>query len=460
MTPARPPILSVGVKTATALYTYVPADAVDIILDTGLHSSKSLLDKPELLEQAAKGRNKSPEEFRKKVEEGLRTWKAYALKGPNAVFHPIPDSQELEPNHPTKERKLVPLKIDLDRLMRDHPKTKLYGMELVPYASSRSPGSRHHYIGEAKIKSLASRTPKKYWSSYNDEEHQGLYAPDVPHVAIHTPEGFVSGKYLSKLAQVDHRTSPMISSATFRSAYDEGVKLAFQKLAVAVQLRPVAPITPGVSPVASQHFAQNYGKAQAPSKPQGTAAPTPQGQQGQQAQQGPTTARERRTAAPPQQGSGAPQAPAQQHPTEPAKKNEQAKPTQAHATPNEATQAKPMGQQPPTQPMPIQLNQPAAASPAPAAPATPPPQAAPQAATPAAPQTPPQPAVAAPPAGTPPTPQQPLHNYGLMPMLGAGALGFGMGRMTQQPSPYPDLNSDPNQLEGARYAMELLGIHR
>jgi hypothetical protein len=186
MTPPRPPILSVGVKTASALYTYVPADAVDTILDGGLHSGKSLLDKPELLALAAKGRNVDVDTFRKKVESGLKTWKAYALKGPNAVFHPIPESQELEPNHPTKERKLVPLKIDLDRLLRDHPKTKLYGMELTPYATSRSPSSRHHYIGDKKIDALASMTPKKYWSSYNDEEHQGLYAPDVPHVAIHT----------------------------------------------------------------------------------------------------------------------------------------------------------------------------------------------------------------------------------------------------------------------------------
>lgn len=190
---------------ARTLYSYVPTSALDAILKDGLHSGKSLLDNPASLKAAAKGRGKDPKDFEKEIRENLGTWKRYASQGPNAVFHLIPSDAKLLENHPTKTNKLTPIAIDVDALMRDQPDTKFYGMELKPYEKSDKPGTRHHYIDDAKMRALHAQTPAAYWSTYNDIEKKGLYAPDVPHVAIHTPTGHVPAKYLKSVESTEKK---------------------------------------------------------------------------------------------------------------------------------------------------------------------------------------------------------------------------------------------------------------
>ena len=200
--PDGAPFIRDSVKEGSALYTYVPKDAVADILENGLHSGKSLLKNTAQLEAAAKGRGETPKEFRKTLQRKMKSsWDRPTLLGPNAVFHDIPAGQELSKKHPTKVRELTLLAIDFEKLKADNPGMKLYGMELKPYQEGAAEG-RHRFIGAAKVKQLQDMSPEEYWRTYNDVEDRGLYAPDVPHVSLHTPSGLVEGKYLSKVGSL------------------------------------------------------------------------------------------------------------------------------------------------------------------------------------------------------------------------------------------------------------------
>ncbi len=86
------------------------------------------------------------------------------------------------------------------QLQADHPKTKLYGMELKPYEKGVSkPGERHHYIGAKAQDALYESDAQEQWGKYNDIEDRGLYAPDVPHVSVHIPGGVIPPKYITRM---------------------------------------------------------------------------------------------------------------------------------------------------------------------------------------------------------------------------------------------------------------------
>ena len=183
---------------SSVLYSYVSTDARDQVAKDGLLSGKALLTRPDLLEVAAKARGVTSAEFAKGIQDNLASWKGYSSRGPNAVFHPIPEGQVLSDKHPTKTRKLDLYQIDLGRLLADQPKTKLYGMELKKYEPDKSkPGERHHYIGEKAVAKLQDAGPEALWGRYNDVEDRGMYAPDVPHVSVHTPSGSIPAAYLT-----------------------------------------------------------------------------------------------------------------------------------------------------------------------------------------------------------------------------------------------------------------------
>lgn len=193
-------------KTAQDLYSYVPKNALADILKNGLHSGKSLIENPKSLHLAAVARDTTDKEFKATIEQDLAdSWAAtrHSVEGPNAVFHLIPEDQKLSDKHPVKSRGLVPVKIDVTALKKDHPETRFYGLEMKPFDDSNYAGRRHHFLGKNTLEKLYAQSPKKYWSTYNDIEDRGLYAPDVPHVAIHTPSGLVPAKYITKVAALE-----------------------------------------------------------------------------------------------------------------------------------------------------------------------------------------------------------------------------------------------------------------
>lgn len=181
------------------VYSYVPKQALSTILEEGLFSGEALLKRPDLLELAAQSRDLSPRKFKKDIEDNLRSWSKESSKGPNVVFHLIPESQKLSKKHPTKKFKLIPIKINLTELLAEYPDTKIYGMELKPYGDKVTPKERHHFLNTKEVSELLAMSPKEMWGRYNDIEDKGLYAPDVPHASIHCNNGVIPAKYIQRM---------------------------------------------------------------------------------------------------------------------------------------------------------------------------------------------------------------------------------------------------------------------
>lgn len=184
------------------VYSYVPKQVLEAVLTDGLYSGEALLKRPDLLELAAKARGLSAKEFKKDIEKNLKSWSKDSSKGPNVVFHLIPESVKLSKKHPTKKYNLVPIKINLTQLLVDYPDAKIYGMELEPYVEGKSvPKNRHHFLTSKELNELFVMSPKEMWGRYNDIEDRGLYAPDVPHASIHCNNGVIPPKYIQKMVK-------------------------------------------------------------------------------------------------------------------------------------------------------------------------------------------------------------------------------------------------------------------
>lgn len=181
------------------VYSYVPKNALKIILEEGLYGGQALLKRPDLLEFAAKGNNISAKEMQKAFEKGLKTWGKESLLGPNVVFQLIPDGLKLSKNHPMKKCKLVPIKINLSQILNDYPETEIFGMELKLYTNDAKIKDRHHFLSKDELNKFIAMKPKEMWDQYNDIDDKGLYAPDVPHASIHVNNGVIPVKYLSEI---------------------------------------------------------------------------------------------------------------------------------------------------------------------------------------------------------------------------------------------------------------------
>lgn len=220
------------------VYSYVPTAALKIILEEGLYSGQALLKRPDLLELAAKSRGMSAKEFKKDIEKGLKDpFSRDSLKGPNVVFHLIPESQKLSKKHPTKKHKLTPIKINLTELLADFPDTQIYGMELKPYMEGKSTiKERHHFLNNKEVTEFLAMSPKEMWSRYNDIEDRGLYAPDVPHASIHCDNGIILAKYIQKMTKkasqekISHTQAlKIINDIKSRIKKHQALKEAFDK---------------------------------------------------------------------------------------------------------------------------------------------------------------------------------------------------------------------------------------
>lgn len=212
-------------KPELAVYSYVAKSSLPQVMEHGLHSGKSLIKNPALLESAAQARGITADKMRKDIEANLSTWKGYSSLGPNVTFSTIDPDAKLHEKHPTKMRELVAVKVDLSALLKDQPKTRLYGMELRPYdeyKKDKAAGPRHRYLKHKEVVELTSKTPKEIWSTYNDIDGRGLYAPDVPHAAVHTPSGHIDPKYIKLAADVVyHGSSRKLKTISARNEHGD-----------------------------------------------------------------------------------------------------------------------------------------------------------------------------------------------------------------------------------------------
>ena len=181
----------------------VPAASRALVKKHGLLSSQALVNNPEALEafladRAGTDWEEDEETFKKRVEEELKDafW-GTSMKGPS-VFFGDPDPEKITDVHPIRKLKAETLRINLSKLLRDHPKTRIAGTELVPWdpEGPEAQGHLQHYdIDLDKVREYVATDPKELWKHYDDPEGTN-YASDVPHAQIITPSGGIPSEYL------------------------------------------------------------------------------------------------------------------------------------------------------------------------------------------------------------------------------------------------------------------------
>lgn len=177
----------------------VPTKYLELMKRKGLASQKAIAEDPELLKAFLDVRNLSEEKFRADLAERLDHWQSDSVSGPS-VFFTSPDPDKVsDPRHFINQYETSPVKINLSRLIRDMPDTRIAGSELVPYdpdGPEHQGGIRHRDITLEQAAEYARTDPKELWKNYKPEYVGKYYAADVPHAHIVTPSGVIPPEYL------------------------------------------------------------------------------------------------------------------------------------------------------------------------------------------------------------------------------------------------------------------------
>jgi hypothetical protein len=197
------------------IYTSINRNSIDDVKKYGLLSAKAIYEKhPFLLKKIRKGED----ELKKWIDRYLKEKDEPHMNGPNAYIHPAPPSVKLPDNHPSKKNDLVQIEIYIDDLLREIPGTKLYGLELEPFRYSedewdnlseeeqdkflesedykKEKEKRERELENDEFADLVKKSPEEIWKHYKPTK-ESMYAPDVPHLVIMTPNGVIPPKYLN-----------------------------------------------------------------------------------------------------------------------------------------------------------------------------------------------------------------------------------------------------------------------
>ena len=213
-----------GVGEKRGAVTYVPRSAVESVRRYGLLSGEKLRDEPEALAAAAAGRGTTPEEFGADISSVLAGRKPDSAKGPNILFRPPPGGLRLADGHPLRRHDMVPVLVALRRLLRDIPGTRVHGQELMPYSVYETegvddPSKRHRDLSAAELRRLSRTKQQDLWAGYDATTAGRMYAPDVPHAAVITPDGRIPAAYLRFLkgAATDYHVPPVADIGDLRA---------------------------------------------------------------------------------------------------------------------------------------------------------------------------------------------------------------------------------------------------
>lgn len=168
----------------TFVYTFVPASGLKSVQEKGLLSAAKLIQDPEALEAA---KPKASGKFVKDITEKLADPEWTSIVQGVSAFFTLPDWNKLEKNHFIFKNQLVPIRINVSKLIRRFPKTKFFGLEMIP---STAPEAQQKYRERAltlkEVDRWASKSPSMVWQHYDNPKND-KYAPDVPHLIILTP---------------------------------------------------------------------------------------------------------------------------------------------------------------------------------------------------------------------------------------------------------------------------------
>ena len=178
------------------VYSAIPKGSKKLVKDHGLLSGKAVLKNPEVLKKIRpnkKERKLWEKRIRERIDDDFWS-KPYS--GPNVFFTP-PDPDKIHEKHYIRKWDLEPIRINLSKLMKDEPKAKVWGMEMIPYDKNKPETwkKRRGFITKKKIKEYIKTKPKDLWKHYDSPEGK-YYAADVPHGALITPDGKIDPKYI------------------------------------------------------------------------------------------------------------------------------------------------------------------------------------------------------------------------------------------------------------------------
>jgi hypothetical protein len=198
------------------VYSAVPPNAKETIKEYGLLSGVEVAKNKEIL-KLARPTKKSREDFVKKVEATAASDRPYSVLGPSVLFT-LPDESKITDKHFIKEWGLIPVRINLSKLVEDYPETIIWGAELLPIKAKEMKLSdeafdrkieqeygltweefleaRSHELTLANVRKYSKMQPKTLWSNYERQHIGKYYAANVPHAFIITPMGYIPYAYV------------------------------------------------------------------------------------------------------------------------------------------------------------------------------------------------------------------------------------------------------------------------
>jgi 8-oxo-dGTP pyrophosphatase MutT (NUDIX family) len=204
-----------------SVLTAVPTQNLDLIMRKGLYSQKAMLEDPEVLSAFLAQRNadkawKNDEQYdenrfreqydkrRKLIED--KGGSIEGLEGPSVFFtEPDPDKVS-DPRHFINKFNTETLRVNLAKLLKDIPDTRIHGAELTPWDDEGHDADPDNYykqvhrdITPEEVSELISRGSKNLWKDYSEESLGRYYAKDVPHAFIRTPSGIIPPEYLEQV---------------------------------------------------------------------------------------------------------------------------------------------------------------------------------------------------------------------------------------------------------------------
>lgn len=161
------------------IYSFVPKAGLKSIKKKGILSAAKLIEDPEALKAAKPtGRQQFISDIQEKLEDP--EWKEI-VSGVSGFFS-LPDWSKIPDNHFIFKNDLVPIEINLSKLMREKPNTKLLGVELEKYNPKKEQKDREKYISLNEVAKIQAQKPSEIWKHYKGQTDK--YAPDVPHLIL------------------------------------------------------------------------------------------------------------------------------------------------------------------------------------------------------------------------------------------------------------------------------------
>ena len=158
---------------------------------------------------------------------------------------------QLAENHPPKKWDMVPVQVKLQELLSSLPGTRVHGQELVPFKKQDADklgdayaDKRHRDLTSEEIERYTKMRPSRLWRHYGEDDKAGRYAPNVPHIAVITPDGRIPPEFLQAKAASILATVARISATELLSK-------ALGKEAAGVMRPRVRPIVPAPHPILS-----------------------------------------------------------------------------------------------------------------------------------------------------------------------------------------------------------------